>query len=178
LTAINKFGKKCTQALEKKLGSTFSIRVYSKRIDMDQPNYPSCIGQIRIDDFRETFIMPLKWHSVAQYEKQWKIGLGRLQLHNSTCLIARIGGTGKNVGAEIWRLYKKGTKVYIQNQWFFGDYLEKKLAILNIPLNMKTCYEFINKTPSKKASTWKIALSEVLSFKVIPAAQEMRSKNL
>lgn len=98
-------------------------------------------GIIRIGDMQESIYSPVTTWSIREYKKQWKDALDRLQNHTKSCLIT--GFVIKNGEPELewWPMYKIDNKVYVQNQWLWGD--NYKEAIGDKPFTPDTCYDFV-----------------------------------
>jgi hypothetical protein len=116
------------------------------------------LGEIRINDFKEKFDMPLEYWSIKDYLQQWEEGLERLNTHNESCLVTRIYDPNKDPMLEWWLLYKENGKIYIRNQVLFTPIYKKKIG--NNLFTPETCYNFIQpKTPrinenGQKISEW------------------------
>jgi CdiI N-terminal domain len=82
-------------------------------------------GEIKINDFKEGFDMPLDWWSIQDYERQWKHGLKRLFDHDTSCLIVAVNDPKCRKFIEWWPLYKIGNKIHIQNHIIIDDLYEE-----------------------------------------------------
>lgn len=102
---------------------------------------PSCIGEIRIGEFMETFRMPLEYWFEKDYEQQWLEGLERLRDHDQTCLITAVQDPAKAPLVGLWALYKEGESVFIQNHLLFGKLLRRRLK--GNQFTRESCYTLI-----------------------------------
>lgn len=99
------------------------------------------LGEIRINDFREKFDIPLDWWSLKDYERQWQEGLHRITTHGTTCLVARIKNPSKGPFVDWWLLYKEDGKIYIRNEVLFGE--EYQNLVGSAEFTTQNCYSFI-----------------------------------
>lgn len=74
---------------------------------------PYVVGEIKIDDFYETFDIPLNWWPLTMYEKQWHEGLKRIETKNVSCLITKIYDLHKAPFIDWWLYYIKKIILFI-----------------------------------------------------------------
>ncbi len=99
-------------------------------------------GRITIGDFWETIIIPIGYWTREDYEKQWKEGLERLKMHNTSCLV--VTACDKNNGGPFvdwWRLYRIENTVFIQNGWLMLEVYQELVG--DRPFTPNTCYDFV-----------------------------------
>ncbi len=138
----------------------FLIQVKDRKVQKIY-GLPSCVGEIKIGDFRETFIMPLDWWTVGDYETQWLEGIERIKHCDESCLVTTIQDLKKIPLIDWWILYKVGSTVYVQNELIAGDCLQ---TFLNRgEFNRETCYDFIEPRQTvtedgEKISEWSFEL--------------------
>lgn len=94
---------------------------------------PSCIGEVTINDFKETFDMPLDFWNKNDYQSQWKQGIERIKNNLQSCLVAEVQDPKIQPRASIWALYKVDEKIYIQNHLLFGKRFAKMLKNIFLP---------------------------------------------
>lgn len=128
---------------------------------------PCCVGEIQINEFKETFDMPTEWWSVEDYKQQWLEGLERIKTHNSSCLVATIQDPTKAPWVNMWVLYKEHDVVYIQNFLLQGKLFIKDLK--KMPFTRETCYNFIDPRETldsdgiTKISEWSVNYEDILN---------------
>lgn len=133
-----------------------------------------CLGEIKINNFKESFIMSLNDWTMEDYKKQWQAGIDRLKHANSSTLIANAQGL-KHLSfekeifplIEWWILYKVDNKVYIQNK-LMCDVIYKKI-VGKKPFNAQTCYQFItprntHTSEGYEIDEWVMDLDDILAF--------------
>ena len=130
------------------LCTIFSIKIYDKKIKLAKRKFPYCLGEIGIGDFREIFEISLLDWKIDDYENQWKEELERIKYKDNSCLIASINFYKNNPFIDWWILYRQNKKIFIQNEWLFGEEYEKRVGAKNF--NAQTCYQFI---PSRETVT-------------------------
>lgn len=145
------------------------IRIKDKEIQEIYQS-PSCLGEIQIGDFKETFDMSLDSWSIEEYTKQWAEGFARIKEKNLSCLIANAQNPKRTAPGpkpliNLWLLYREKDIVYIQNQLLFGSHL-KELANKLLPFDSNTCYSYIKPRETinedgKIISEWKIEIDEL-----------------
>lgn len=124
----------------------------------------SCIGEIKIGEFKETFIMPLDWWTIKDYEKQWQEGIERIKICDESCLVTTVQNLEMSPHIDWWILYKQDGKILIYNQMLIDetiDSLKHKIESLS-QFTIQTCYSYIPPykllTKNKKVSQWEITL--------------------
>ena len=123
-----------------------------------------CKGQITLNDFNETFEMPLTWWGIEMYQQQWQEGLNRLQSYDRSCLITSILNPYKAPFLEWWLLYKKENKVYVYNEVLFEQSYEEIIG--NKIISLETCYDFVPLTKIKSELPEGLQESEwIIDFK-------------
>jgi hypothetical protein len=80
------------------------------------------LGEIALDDFVETFEIPLAFWSVDRYENQWREGIDRL-LNGAvkSCLITSMLDSRSEVFGVWWTLYREGNHVVVHNGLLLSD---------------------------------------------------------
>lgn len=134
----------------------FSIRIINKNEQIID-GIKGVWGEIRINNFRETFVMQTRWWSIPTYEKQWLEGLKRIKTHSRSCLITTVQDLPNAHLINMWPLYKDGNKVFIQNYLLFGKRLENMINKKQIPFTPDTCYQFI---PRRRTISERTPLSQ------------------
>ena len=140
-----------------------AIKVIDRKIKKIK-QIPYVVGEIRIDDFVETFDMPIDWWSIEDYEYQWRQGLERLKNHTQSCLVARINNPQKGAFVDWWLLYKEGNKVFVRNELLFRELYDSVVGQNQFAVD--TCYDFIRPKKSKfledgaEISEWVVEWSE------------------
>lgn len=137
------------------------IAVASKRIGLH-----GCRGYngfIRIGDMQESIYCPVVTWSIREYKKQWKDALERLKNHTTSCLIT--GFVIKNGEPELewWPMYKIENKIYVQNQWLWGENYKERIG--DKPFTPDTCYDFVQPRKTfteegEKISEWSVPYCE------------------
>jgi len=125
---------------------SIEIAVTSKRIGLH--GCRGYKGSISIGDMRESIYCPVTTWSIREYKKQWDTAIDRLKTHTTSCLIT--GFIIKNGKPELewWPMYKVENKIYIQNQWLWGENYEERIG--GKPFTIETCYDFI---PPRRTTT-------------------------
>jgi len=125
----------------------------------------SCVGEIGIGDFKESFVMPLNWWTIEDYKKQWQEGVERIKHHNSSCLVTTVQNLDTAPFVNWWVLYKNKKIIVVYNQILLNKILEKSKSknkkLSNF--NTQTCYTYISpkklfSKPNEKISKWEIEL--------------------
>jgi hypothetical protein len=143
----------------------FSIEVISQKPET-MYGILSHIGQITIDKFKETFIMPLSTWTLEEYQAQWHNAIERIKNHDTSCLVVSISGIkNENPSVTLWTLYKVGETIFIHNNLLINDTVAHMTVKLS-DFNSKTCYQFINPRVTidedgEEISEWSIPLSEL-----------------
>jgi hypothetical protein len=123
-------------------------------------------GQITIDDFKETFVMPLNSWNLEDYKKQWQEGIARLKTHKRSCLVTSIQNMASGHPSIImWTLYKEDDIVFVQNNLLISE-TTKGRSVKLTDFNLTTCYKFTKPRKTltqegRKISEWSIPLSEI-----------------
>ena len=86
----------------------------------EQQEPGSAYGVIKINDFYENFYMSPEVWSIDDYQRQWQIAFDRLNSGASTCFVVNFQPSTPLIA--MWTVYHCGNKLYIQNQYYFGDY--------------------------------------------------------
>jgi contact-dependent growth inhibition (CDI) system CdiI-like immunity protein len=123
------------------------IKITSKR-PRKIHNVKAYEGFIHIGDFSESIYVPLDYWSRADYERQWKEGLERIKIHDTSCLVATIHDPKIRKFVDWWELYKINNVIYVQNGWLI-EHLYDEIVGDN-QFTPDTCYNFI--TPRVAAS--------------------------
>jgi hypothetical protein len=80
------------------------------------------LGEITLDDFVETFDIPLTFWSAARYERQWREGIDRLLKGAArSCLITSMLDPRSEAFGDWWKLYREGDHVLVQNQMLLTE---------------------------------------------------------
>jgi len=139
-----------------------SIKVKDRKIQKIY-GLNSCVGEIKIGDFCESFIMPLNWWAIEDYEKQWKEGIERIKYHDSSCLVTTVQNLDSDPFIDWWVLYKNNKTIIVYNQILLDELLEKsKYKFENLSLfSIQTCYSYIGPKKlsakiNEKISKWEI----------------------
>jgi hypothetical protein len=120
-------------------------------------------GLIKIGSFSEAFNSPVDYWTKAEYIKQWVHGLRRLLFEEGpSCLVTAMRDPSIGEFINIWPLYKRESKVLIQNQIIF-------CKDLNAPIEYNDLYKKINLLElvcedGYPISTWEIQLDKIRSF--------------
>ena len=138
----------------------FAIKIIDEKV-RESYDMPCCIGEIQIDDYKETFEMPLEYWTMDDYKRQWKEGIERLKEYDRSCLVAELQDPEKAPRAILWVLYKEGDIVYIRNNLLYSKRFIKMLK--KQPFTLETCYNFTHareiSDTDMPVSEWKIPLS-------------------
>ena len=140
-----------------------NIKITDKKIRTIK-KIPYVVGKITIQDFIETFDIPIDWWSIEDYEYQWKHGLERLNDHAQSCLVTKIYNPHKGAFIDWWLLYKENHTVFIRNEILFRDSYDSTIG--TNPFTPETCYTFIHpRTPNfledgSEVSEWIIEWKE------------------
>lgn len=145
--------------------SNFSIKVINRKPKRIQ-GLIACEGEIRIKDFKETFVMPLTAWSLEDYEKQWQEGINRIKAYDVSCLVATVQIAKKAIPLiNWWVLYKEGNIIYIQNELIVDT--EYEATIGNNAFTPENCYQYIDPKRTTiseggyKISEWSVRLDEI-----------------
>jgi len=143
--------------------SDLSIQIQDRKVQKIY-GLSSCTGEIKIGEFRETFISPLDWWTIEDYEKQWQDGIDRIKHCNESCLVTMAQNLETSPQIDWWILYKKNGKVLIYNQLLIDEIIgQLKYKIENLSqFTPQTCYSYIPPyklfAKNSKASKWEITL--------------------
>ena len=88
-------------------------------MEEDAPDCKAVWGVIRVDAFRERFVVRVASWSAEQYEKQWESALRKIVTGPTpTALITDYVEPNLSSGNSMWwwPLYREGNSVYIQSQ--------------------------------------------------------------
>lgn len=121
------------------------------------------IGEIRIDDFCETFEMPMLYWRSGDYEKQWTEALRRLiEGENTSSLVTSILDPTYSNFIFWWPLYRFGEQVKIHNQILFFNKLDGPFEIKNLYRHIPP---YLNKTEDgEEVSEWVTSVSALETF--------------
>ena len=120
-------------------------------------NIPSIWGEITINEFKETFVIPLENWNIEDCKKQWQEGLERILKKDTSCLVTAVQDPQKAPFINWWLLYRFNDLVIIRNQIIFGKIYKDKIN--DNAFTVKNCYDFIHPYKKKKViSEWKIQL--------------------
>jgi hypothetical protein len=109
---------------------------------VQENTFTYCLGEIFIgDDFWETIAPALDYWTIADYKRQWQEGLERIKTHDTSCLVASVQNPYLAPLINWWPLYKKGDKIFIQNELIVSEDYKKYIGD-NI-FSPETCYNFI-----------------------------------
>ena len=136
------------------------MKVISNKPEMID-NIPSVWGEIIIGDFKETFVIPLEYWTLKDYERQWKDALEKIKKNTKSILITAVQDPAKAPFIEWWPMYRYRKKIYIRNNIIFGEFYKKKIG--NKLFTPETCYDFVPDRTTKfskgiKPSEWVINL--------------------
>lgn len=124
----------------------------------------SCIGEIKIGEFRETFIMPLDWWTIENYEKQWREGIERIKHCDESCLVTTVQNLETLPQIDWWILYKQDGKIFVYNQMLMNEIIDRlKYSVENLSrFTIQTCYSYIPShklfVKNSKVSKWEVTL--------------------
>jgi hypothetical protein len=138
----------------------FSIKLQTPT--EDECGYKECRGVIAMGDFQETFIAPLEYWSVEDYQRHWKVALERALKHKDSCLITSLYDPQTANFIWWWILYNHNDKVIIQNQGLLLDTLSR-------PFTPDAPYSFIPRYESEseegeKYSEWVVPIRDIEVF--------------
>jgi hypothetical protein len=87
------------------------------------------LGEIKLDDFVETFETPLTFWSATRYEKQWREGIDRfLKGAPKSCLITSMLDPKSEAFGVWWILYRDGRNVAVQNHLLLSSILGRNFS--------------------------------------------------
>lgn len=122
---------------------------------IDEMKY--CLGEIQIGDYKEELPIPIEYWTIADYERQWKEGLEKIKHEDNSCLISSALDPKKHKSADIWGLYKKSNKIYVQPYILIFKELPKEFK--NKLFTPETCYEFnLLRKQNSESDEWEIDL--------------------
>jgi hypothetical protein len=134
----------------------YKIRFYKKN--------PYLIGSIKINTFYEEFYMQIGWWSANDYEQQWREGLERIKICESSCLITNIQDPQYGNFIEWWLMYRIDKNIYIYNQWLFREAYDELVGIHEFTVD--SCYNFVGNRKNfqyedgTKLSEWVVNLDD------------------
>lgn len=111
------------------------------------------IGQIQIDDFRESFSSELSYWSQRDYEKHWVEASEYLRAGNSVSFITSISEPKNANFFRAWSCYPKNRELVFREQILFLDQLEPPF-ILTHPHKNPLPYESETEE-NEKISEWR-----------------------
>ncbi|MCL4231898.1 MAG: hypothetical protein KJ053_09965 [Dehalococcoidia bacterium] len=103
---------------------TFSISFSDKLVPVEPApgdEIPKMYIVLLIDEEITTFVAPVNYWSMAQYTRQWKDGLARLERHSSSCLLTGARDPSLRQGVTMVELHKEGTDVFARERYVFAD---------------------------------------------------------
>ncbi len=87
------------------------------------------IGQIQIDDFKESFISDLSYWSQDEYEKHWATATEHLRAGNPVCFLTSFTDPAKANFFRAWSCYPEKNELIFQEQILFLEQLESEFII-------------------------------------------------
>jgi hypothetical protein len=121
------------------------------------------LGEIWINDLKETFESSIVFWSPEKYYKQWQEGLERCLMNKTSCLFTNMLNPQNANFLRLWALYPLNKKVFLQEQIYFLDSLPF-LFNLERPYQLIKQFETINEE-GDEISTWEIARHDVIVAK-------------
>jgi hypothetical protein len=102
---------------------SFDIVFTADRLDDDAA---VAIGEIRLDEHRESFQAVLGYWSVGDYESSWLAAVRRSVAGAAvSCLVTSLPDPRQAEFVTTWPVYRVGDDVYVQNQLLFLDELDQ-----------------------------------------------------
>jgi hypothetical protein len=125
------------------------IKVMPNSYETDEDGFYYCLNEIRINDFYETNIMALDYWSEADYQRQWKEGLARIKLQDTSCLVASVQHPIKS-GPLLnwWILFKENDRIIVNNLYTAGKRYIQVIGDKNF--SPDNCYDFIRPRDTSK----------------------------
>lgn len=116
-------------------------------------------GKIKIGTFEENINISIKHWTIEDYQRQWEEGLKRIKTKNNSCLIASIQNPAKTPYLNWWALYKRDSKIYVQNFIYYAEIYESKIG--SNPFTIESCYNHIpyrrkSSDPKYEISEWSV----------------------
>jgi hypothetical protein len=101
----------------------FGIRVFSAPSALAVPH---AVGELVVGNARRMFSLDLRAWCVADYQRQWKLGLARL-LHgaSSTALMTSFRGN-EDAPHLMWAIWKEGGFAFVQPHCVLGAGLDRR----------------------------------------------------
>ncbi len=124
------------------------------------------LGEIALDDFNETIVIPTEYWSKEKYEHQWKEAITRIVSSDddiSSMLMVSMYDPQKANFLVAWPLYKIGSSVYVQNNLIFMNTLRR-------PFNEQRIYDFvpqretISEDTGEPISEWQLSLDDLKTW--------------
>jgi hypothetical protein len=90
-------------------------------------------GRITIGRFQEDFIAPLIYWKSEDYERHWRDAVVRIVgRHRTSCLLTSIYDPATARFYFWWPMYRRGSRVFIQNHGLFLDQLDHPFDTNNV----------------------------------------------
>lgn len=126
---------------------------------------PQALGQIRVGEFAETFLMSLTCWTVDDYRSSWDKAMRRLEgaRDATSCLVASITDPAVTNFLPCWPMYRDGNDVYVQNSIIFLDQLDEPFDVWE-PWRYVEARQSVDED-GNRISQWATSVSEVRRFR-------------
>ena len=145
---------------------SFSIKLQNSKENKSK----ECFGTIAIDDFQETFVIPLDYWGIGDYKQHWKKSLERTLRREDSCLITSSYDPQKANFIVWWLLYNHKDELIIRNHLLFLNTLLQSFTPDN-PYSFIPKYESENED-GDKISEWIVPMKDIEMF----LAEDEKSK--
>lgn len=142
----------------------FEIKLLEASVGISETS-DEMIGEITIDDFRESFSVSIGYWSKYDYIKQWEQALRTLIEAPDNMTSALVSDMHDPASANFivcWPLYKQGKCVYIRNQILFLDQLPHPFDIENIGMYVEN--RTLTTADGEQISEWETTKNDLESF--------------
>lgn len=139
----------------------FLIKLFNKYVTDNSDNFQ--VGEITINNYRETFHASLSYWTQSDYIHQWNDAIKHILNGNSkSCLITSMFDPNKANFIFLWSLYLYPNIIYIHNQILF-------LEQLNKPFDESCIYNSIRDREimdeeGNQISEWHIQIDDLQTF--------------
>ncbi len=126
--------------------------------EIDENGFSWSLNETTINDFCEINLMSEDYWTRMDYERQWKNGLARIKIHDTSCLVISTQHPKKNKPfVNWWVLFKEGDQIIINNRIIIEDSYTRLIGNKNF--SPDNCYDFIEPRRKKsKISEWIVEL--------------------
>ena len=142
----------------------FNIEFVTKKATIEY-NEPSVHGQITLGDFSETFISPIGYWSISEFQQQWQTAAGRLLAgFDTTTFFTTMYDPATANFLQMWPMWREGNKVRVHNQWLFLKDLKRPFDLADPYPPYLHIDELNEAEPEQPISTWNLSIADMEEF--------------